>query len=125
MATARFEPELEAPRTPPGNRGFFFGRPNARPAPSQCGCSQLCLLTSTRFVARAYIVTIAHRRWFQGRRMPAKKSLPHIPGLPLRPTCPKCSQPMNLARTAKFKGHAGIEDRTYKCLKCGHSESWI
>jgi hypothetical protein len=22
----------EAPRTSPGNRGFFFGRPNARPA---------------------------------------------------------------------------------------------
>jgi hypothetical protein len=42
-----------------------------------------------------------------------------------QPDCPKCSEPMATARTAPFKGHAGIQDRTYECLKCGHSESWI
>jgi DNA-directed RNA polymerase subunit RPC12/RpoP len=57
--------------------------------------------------------------------MPAKKSLPKIPGLDERPGCPKCSQPMKLARVAPFKGHADIQDRTYECPKCGHSESWI
>jgi hypothetical protein len=44
---------------------------------------------------------------------------------PVQPACPKCSQSMNLAHTAQFKGHAGIEDRTYRCPKCRHSESWI
>jgi hypothetical protein len=32
---------------------------------------------------------------------------------------------MTLARVAQFKGYAGIQDRTYECPKCGHSESWI
>jgi hypothetical protein len=45
-----------------------------------------------------------------GKRMPAKKSLPHIPGLILRPACPKCSTAMELTRTAQFKGHAGIQE---------------
>jgi uncharacterized Zn finger protein len=57
--------------------------------------------------------------------MPAAKTIPQIPGLPLRPACPKCSAQMELVRTAPFKSYAGIQDLTYKCLKCGHSESWI
>jgi transcription elongation factor Elf1 len=32
---------------------------------------------------------------------------------------------MKLARTAPFKGYTDIQDRTYECPKCGHSESWI
>jgi len=42
-----------------------------------------------------------------------------------QPTCSQCSEPMKLARTAPFKGYADIQDRTYECQKCGHSESWI
>ena len=47
------------------------------------------------------------------------------PNKPVEPTCPQCVEPMELARTALFKGHTGIEDRTYKCAKCGHSEGWV
>jgi hypothetical protein len=57
--------------------------------------------------------------------MRAKKSLPDIPGLSLRPACPKCSVPMKLARTAPFRGYADIQDQTYECSQCGHAESWI
>jgi hypothetical protein len=32
---------------------------------------------------------------------------------------------MKLARTAPFKGYADIQDRTYECPKCGHSEGWV
>ena len=34
---------------------------------------------------------------------------------PVQPTCPQCSEPMKLERTALFKGYPGLEDRTYKC----------
>jgi hypothetical protein len=47
------------------------------------------------------------------------------PNNPVEPTCPQCLEPLELAHTALFKGHAGIEDRTYKCSECGHSESWV
>ena len=47
------------------------------------------------------------------------------PNKPAQPTCPQCSEPMKLARTAPFKGYTDIQDRTYECSKCGHSESWI
>ena len=47
------------------------------------------------------------------------------PNSPVQPTCPQCSVPMELARKAPFKGHSGIQDLTYGCPKCGHSESWI
>ena len=57
--------------------------------------------------------------------MRAKKSPSHIQGLPVRPACPKCSVPMKLARTAPFKGYADIQDWTYECPECRHSESWI
>ena len=40
-----------------------------------------------------------------------------LDGLPVK-------TPMVLALT-RTKGDARIEDRTYKCPKCGHSESWI
>jgi endogenous inhibitor of DNA gyrase (YacG/DUF329 family) len=39
--------------------------------------------------------------------------------------CPKCSTPMELVSTRPFKSHEDIEDRTYKCPKCGHSEAWV
>ena len=42
-----------------------------------------------------------------------------------QPTCPRCSEPLKLARTAPFKGYTDIQDRTYECPKCGYSESWI
>ena len=44
---------------------------------------------------------------------------------PVLPICPHCSKSMELARTAPFKAHVGIQDRTYRCPKCGHLESWI
>jgi hypothetical protein len=44
---------------------------------------------------------------------------------PVQPTCPQCSEPMKLERTALFKGYPGIEDRTYKCSKCSYSEGWV
>ena len=47
------------------------------------------------------------------------------PNNPVQPACPHCSEPMKLARVARFKGYADIQDRTYECPKCGHSESWI
>ena len=47
------------------------------------------------------------------------------PNKSIQPTCPQCSEPMKLARVAPFKGYADIQDRTYECAKCGHSESWI
>jgi len=55
--------------------------------------------------------------------MPAAQPIPQIPTL--QPACPKCSTPMKLASTEPFKAHDGIEDRTYTCPKCGHSESWV
>jgi ribosomal protein S27AE len=57
--------------------------------------------------------------------MSAKKPLRRVPGHRLRPACPKCSVPMKLARAAPFKGYADIQDQTYECPKCGHTESWI
>jgi hypothetical protein len=57
--------------------------------------------------------------------MPAAKPLPKVPGLTLEPCCSKCSEPMELACTVPFKAHDGIEDRTYTCSKCGHSEAWV
>jgi len=72
-----------------------------------------------------YIGTIIESDMRRSGRMPAKKSLPRVPGLDVRPACPKCSTPMVLARTAAFKGFADIQDRTYECPKCGHTESWI
>ena len=57
--------------------------------------------------------------------MPATKRLPQIPSLALRPVCPKCSTLMELAHTTQFKANEDIEDRTYQCPKCGHSEAWV
>ena len=57
--------------------------------------------------------------------MRTKRPPPQIPGVDVGPDCPKCAQPMKLARVAPFKGYADIQDRTYECAKCGHSESWI
>jgi DNA-directed RNA polymerase subunit RPC12/RpoP len=48
-----------------------------------------------------------------------------MPNRPLQPTCQQCSEPMELARTAPFKAYDDIEDRTYQCPKCGHSEAWV
>jgi uncharacterized Zn finger protein len=42
---------------------------------------------------------------------------------PVLPSCPQCSEQMELARTVPFK--AEIEDRTYECPKCGHVEAWV
>ena len=48
-----------------------------------------------------------------------------MPGTPIRPICPTCTQPLVLVRTAPFRNHPDIEDRTYECPKCKHSESWV
>jgi hypothetical protein len=55
----------------------------------------------------------------------ASEKTPQIPSGDVPADCPKCAQPMKLARVAPFKGYADIQDRTYECQKCGHSESWI
>jgi len=44
---------------------------------------------------------------------------------PALPNCPHCSKSMELSRTAPFKAYDEIEDRTYRCPKCGHSEAWV
>jgi Zn ribbon nucleic-acid-binding protein len=41
------------------------------------------------------------------------------------PHCPKCSTQMQLAKTAPFKDVPGIENHTFECPHCGHSEEWI
>jgi ribosomal protein S27AE len=56
---------------------------------------------------------------------PEGNRLPQIPSVTLRPACPKCSKPMEMARTTPFKAYDEVEDRTYECPKCGHSESWV
>ena len=38
---------------------------------------------------------------------------------PVQPTCPHCSEPMKLARVARFKAYAEIQDRTYECQNPG------
>jgi RNase P subunit RPR2 len=53
----------------------------------------------------------------------AMPELSSIPRTILRPACPKCSTPMNLARIAPDE--EGIEDRLFECPNCGITESWI
>jgi DNA-directed RNA polymerase subunit M/transcription elongation factor TFIIS len=57
--------------------------------------------------------------------MPQLNRLPTIPHVILQPACPKCSEPMELARTTPFKAYDEIEDRIYQCPKCGHEEEWV
>jgi hypothetical protein len=48
-----------------------------------------------------------------------------MPSTSVQPACPKCSVQMELAHTAPFSAYDEVEDRTYKCPKCGHSEAWV
>ena len=57
--------------------------------------------------------------------MPRLNRLPTVPHINLQPACSKCSASMELAHTKPLKVHDEIEDRTYKCPKCGHSEAWV
>jgi DNA-directed RNA polymerase subunit RPC12/RpoP len=41
------------------------------------------------------------------------------------PHCRNCSAQMQLAKTAPHKNIANIENRTYECPQCGHSEDWV
>jgi transposase-like protein len=48
---------------------------------------------------------------------------PYIPDIHLMPACPKCSAQMKLVRATP--ADEGLEDRTFKCLKCRHVDTWI
>jgi DNA-directed RNA polymerase subunit RPC12/RpoP len=48
-----------------------------------------------------------------------------MPNTTIQPICPKCSEHLVLVRTIPFKDHEDIEDRTYECPKCKHSEGWV
>jgi hypothetical protein len=52
--------------------------------------------------------------------------MPEIGSIPrtiMRPACPKCATPMNLARIAPDE--EGIEDRIFECPNCGNRESRV
>jgi DNA-directed RNA polymerase subunit M/transcription elongation factor TFIIS len=55
--------------------------------------------------------------------MPGAQPLPQIPGLLMRPACPKCSTPMVLTQTSPDE--RGFENRVFDCPKCGYSQDWV
>jgi hypothetical protein len=55
--------------------------------------------------------------------MPATDLIPPIPGITLRPACPKCSTPMVL--TQINPDERGFDNRHFDCPKCGQSEAWV
>jgi predicted RNA-binding Zn-ribbon protein involved in translation (DUF1610 family) len=85
-----------------------------QPAPRRLDAYEIILVDASAGNAAAVVT-----RW---RRDRVGASLHYSP---VQPTCPQCSESMELARTAPFRVHNEIEDRTYKFPKCGYSESWV
>jgi hypothetical protein len=52
-----------------------------------------------------------------------KCAIQSIPDIHLIPTCPKCSAQMKIMHVTPTE--EGLEDRTFKCLKCHHVDTWI
>jgi hypothetical protein len=62
----------------------------------------------------------------EAREQPLSKlkcAILYIPDIHLMPACPKCSAQMKLVRV--MPADEGLEDRTFKCLKCNHVDTWI
>jgi transcription elongation factor Elf1 len=49
--------------------------------------------------------------------------LPKIPGVDMRPACPRCAEPMSLAQTVPDQ--RGFDRRIFECSTCGQSDEWV